>query len=383
MKPHLPPAARGPLGRRLTAAAAFGRLELPVCEDCRRVQYPLRERCGACLSDRLRWAPVEPSGTLLASTKIRHSNEPYFQARRPIPIGSVALDAGPVAICFLGRGCDTPGRRVRIVNQLDRAGEGILIALAEHASPEEANVMSDPNREIAGRTVLVTGANGGIGRALVAVFRKAGAAEVIEVGGPSFGRDRSLDVTDAGAVEALARELGGRIDILVNNAGANANSGALAADRTEGARREMEVNYFGLLSMLRAFTPAMRARRSGVIINILSMLSHVNLPALGSYCASKAAAQSLTQAARAELMPWGIRVIGVLPGAVDTRMSERVPPPKLAPAQLADAVVKAIQEGNEDVYPGAVAERVYEAWRRDPKALEREMATRLPPARDL
>jgi NAD(P)-dependent dehydrogenase (short-subunit alcohol dehydrogenase family) len=239
--------------------------------------------------------------------------------------------------------------------------------------------MSDPNREISGKVVLVTGSNGEIGREFVAAFRAAGAAEVIEVGGRTAGNGmRSLDVTDRSAVEALAAALAGQVDILVNNAGVNGNVGVLSAETDAAAHREMAVNYFGLLNMIRAFTPPMRERRQGVLVNMLTVLSHVNLPLAGSYCASKAAAYSLTQAARAELAPFNVRVCGILPGAVDTRMSAHSPPPKLAPADLARAVITALREGVEDLYPGAVAERMYAALRSDPKTLEKALAARLP-----
>ncbi len=239
--------------------------------------------------------------------------------------------------------------------------------------------MSDPNCEIAGKVVLVTGANGGIGRTLATAFRKAGAAEVLEIGGLGAPEGMTkLDVTNRSAVEALAASLGARVDILVNNAGFNGNSGALAAAEDRNARQEMEVNYFGLLNMIRAFSPAMRQRQQGVIVNMLSILSHVNLPMLGSYCASKAAALSLTEAARAELAPYGVRVCAIFPGAVDTRMSAHIPPPKLAPAQLADAVMKALLDGLEDIFPGAAAAGLHAAMRVDRKAVEKEMASRLP-----
>ncbi|MBI3516178.1 MAG: SDR family NAD(P)-dependent oxidoreductase, partial [Proteobacteria bacterium] len=95
-------------------------------------------------------------------------------------------------------------------------------------------------------------------------------------------------------------------------------------------------------------------------------------------CASKAAAWSMTQALRGELAPRGIRVIGIFPGAVDTRMSENFPPPKLAPAEVAKAVVDAILNGHEDVYPGAMAEGLIAGLRADAKAVERELAAYVP-----
>ncbi|WJR75829.1 SDR family NAD(P)-dependent oxidoreductase [Bradyrhizobium sp. NP1] len=239
--------------------------------------------------------------------------------------------------------------------------------------------MVTPNQEVGGKVVLVTGSNGDIGRELVLAFRAAGVAEVIEVGGRNApdGVNR-LDVTDAAGVFSLASSLEGKVDILVNSAGINDNVGILSAESADHARREMEVNYFGLLNVVRAFAPPMRDRRQGVIVNMLSILSHVNLPICGSYCASKAAAYSLTQAIRGELAPYNVRVCGVFPAAVDTRMSIKSPPPKLAPKELANHVILALREGIEDLYPGVVAERMHAALRSAPKSLEKALSARLP-----
>lgn len=172
--------------------------------------------------------------------------------------------------------------------------------------------MNEANRKIVGKTVLITGASGGIGSALVRAFLSRGASYVLAASrtlvtaSPRVLPIR-LDVTDPVNVASLADKCATTVDILVNNAGVNGNSGALEPDSLETAREEMEVNYFGSLSVIRAFAPAMRKRGSGVIVNMLTMLSHVNLPAMGSYCASKSALLSLTQAVRAELASSGVR----------------------------------------------------------------------------
>ena len=246
--------------------------------------------------------------------------------------------------------------------------------------------MTAMNQVVAGKRVLVTGANGGIGAALVDAFLAAGAAEVIAAARQTLARrERVLparvDITDIPAVMSLAARHGAEIDILVNNAGFNGNTGALEPASPEAARAEMEVNYFGTLNMLRAFGGAMRVRGNGVIVNMLTMLSHVNLPMMGSYCASKAAVLSLTQAARAELAPAGVRVVAILPSAVDTRMSAGSAAPKLSPAEVAAATVRAVAEGVEDCYPGQAATEFYAAFRQDPKALEKRLAGRLPARR--
>jgi len=246
--------------------------------------------------------------------------------------------------------------------------------------------MSDPNREISGKVVLITGANGGMGGALIAAFTNAGASEVIAAtrtamnGGLGGARQLTLDVTDIDAVEAAAGALAMKVDILVNNAGVNGNTRIFTENAMTAARREMEANYFGTMSMIRAFAPVMKKRGEGVIVNMLTVLSHVNLPTMASYCASKAATLSLTQAARAELAASGVRVLAVLPGLVDTRMSERAPPPKLSPHEVAQAMIEGIRNGLEDIYPGEVATKLRAALQADLKQVERQMAARLPPA---
>lgn len=218
----------------------------------------------------------------------------------------------------------------------------------------------------AGKTVLVTGASGGIGQALVAAFAAAGAARVIAAdrsaasaaAGGSTARpvERcALDITDSSAVEACARRLGHEIDILVNNAGVNGNCGMFTADAESAARSEMQVNYFGLLHMLRAFAPVMAERGSGTIVNLLSFTAFTGMPGLASYSASKAAARALTLAAGADLAPRGVRVIGVYPRAVDTAMSAHLPIEKMAPDALAQEILRAIDAGRDELFPGPAA----------------------------
>ena len=386
-RPDLPPRTRGRPARRLTSAAALGRFELPVCVACGHVQYPVGETCGQCFSDDLTWRAVERGGTVLATTAIRHATEAYFQKLRPVRIGTVKLDAGPVVLARLSADVAKAGKRVAMSNQLDRSGEAVLCASAEGTRSVE-NILADPNREIAGRTVLVTGANGGIGRAIVAAFLDAGASEVIAAtrsgnapefeGGDARITQIAMDLSDRASVRTAAEGVGARVDILVNNAGVTAISGFFEGDDTGGARREMDINYFGTLEVLRAFAPHMKARQQGVILNVLTVLAHVCLPSMGSYCASKAAALSLTQGVRAELLPWGVRVCAIFPSTVDTEASADSPPPKLAPKRVAAEIVRMIAEGEEDCYPGDIARELAAAIRRDAKTVEREMALALP-----
>jgi NAD(P)-dependent dehydrogenase (short-subunit alcohol dehydrogenase family)/uncharacterized OB-fold protein len=388
-RPDLPPRLRGRPARRLTSAAALGRFELPVCQACKTVQYPIREICMNCLSDKLKWESVIASGEVLAATLIRHATDPYFQAHRPLGFGSVKLDAGPVVVARFAPGSAIAGDRVQLQNHLDRSGEAILIAVPEKTLTRET-VLPDPNREISGKTILITGADGGIGRALVKAFLNANAGKVIAATRKKTPAKKdedarveqvALDVTDQKALEEFAASSGAKIDILINNAGFTAASGLIDADTMDGARHEMDVNYFGTLATIRALAPQFKARKQGVVVNVLSILAHVCLPSMGSYCASKSATLSLTQGVRAELLPWGIKVCAVFPSTVDTQASAASPPPKLSPAQVANDIVKMIRDGVEDAYPGSIASDLIAAIRHDGKVVEREMAMALPEPR--
>jgi NAD(P)-dependent dehydrogenase (short-subunit alcohol dehydrogenase family) len=239
--------------------------------------------------------------------------------------------------------------------------------------------------DIAGSIALVSGANRGIGAAFVDELLGRGAAKVYaatRAGQPVAVADRrvvpvTLDVTDQGQVDAAAAACGD-VTLLVNNAGVNFNSGLLAAPSIDNARIEIETNYLGTLRMCRAFAPVLGRNGGGCIVNMISILALVQLPLMGSLCASKAALWSLTQGVRAELAKQGTLVVGVLPGAVETRMTEGVPVPKIKPAEVARAALDAVTTGTEEVYPSQMAQGWLAQYRADPKALEKELAAYLP-----
>jgi short-subunit dehydrogenase len=109
-------------------------------------------------------------------------------------------------------------------------------------------------------------------------------------------------------------------------------------------------------------------------VNLLSVYALANFPPHGTFSASKAAAHSLAQCLRAEMRPAGVRVANVFPGPIDDEWNQLLLPPKVAPEALARAVVSALRDGVEDVYPGDVAQEWLERWRENPKALERELS---------
>ncbi len=243
--------------------------------------------------------------------------------------------------------------------------------------------------EITGKVALVTGANGGIGGFFVDRLLELGAARIYVAARnltkveQLVARDGErivpieLEVTNPASVAAAAAACPD-VAILVNNAGTSFNHGLIAAENLDGARAEMEVNYFGMLSMCRAFAPILKHNGGGAIVNIASLLGKVNLPFSGTYSASKAAAISMTHGVRAELAGQGTLVIAVMPGTVDTELAKDWPNPKVAPAEVARAALQAVLDGVEDVYPGEQAIQVAAQLLVDPKGVEKYMATFLP-----
>jgi NAD(P)-dependent dehydrogenase (short-subunit alcohol dehydrogenase family)/uncharacterized OB-fold protein len=391
--PTLPPAARSRAALGLTAAAALGRFELQQCRDCGAVQYPPREACQKCLSILLDWKPQPEGGELLAQTVLHHSNDLFFRERLPWRLGLVKLDCGPIVVAHLH---ESATQRVRVRAALDRAGQAVIAALPDKEGSDMADdrqlreFTCDPKQ----RKVLVSDGKTALGQALVKEMALA-KAELIWVGYAEpwkkfAGFDElqkipqvtlvPLDVTDSKNVRELAAEIAGKVDIVVNNAEYHRTAGISARQGVETARAEMDVNYFGLLRLAQEFGPAMRSRgadgRASAVawVNVLSIYALANFPPHGTFSASKAAAHSLAQCLRAEMRPAGVRVVNVFPGPIDDEWSQLLPPPKVAPAALARAVVSALRDGVEDVYPGDVAQEWLARWRDNPKALERELS---------
>jgi NAD(P)-dependent dehydrogenase (short-subunit alcohol dehydrogenase family) len=233
---------------------------------------------------------------------------------------------------------------------------------------------------------LVSGANRGLGRCFVETLLAGGAAKVYAAARDpatlQFDDPRvvpvQLDVTQPDQVAAAAA-LASDITLLINNAGINRLNRLFDAADPMAAREEMEVNYFGTLSMCRAFAPLLiqHAGKGAAIMNVLSILSRVALPPMGSLCASKAAALRMTEAFRAELAPHAVRVLGILPGAIDTDMSRDHPPPKLAVAEVVDAALAALEGGPDEVYVGEMAQGVAAGLAHDRRAVQAQFASYL------
>jgi NAD(P)-dependent dehydrogenase (short-subunit alcohol dehydrogenase family) len=236
---------------------------------------------------------------------------------------------------------------------------------------------------------LVTGANGGIGQYYIEALRIAGVARIyagarnpnslteIVAKDPQRIIPISLDIVDEQSIIAAAEKCKD-VTLLINNAGIGLLKSLISATDLKSARSEMEVNYFGTLAMCRAFAPVLKSNGSGAIVNMLSILGKVNFPMNASYSASKAAAILMTQGVRAELAAQGTLVVGVMPGTVDTEGSKIFPPPKVAPEVVAQEALQAVIDQVEDVYPGEQAKEMVAQLLKDPKALEKMMATMVP-----
>jgi NAD(P)-dependent dehydrogenase (short-subunit alcohol dehydrogenase family) len=230
--------------------------------------------------------------------------------------------------------------------------------------------------KIAGSTVLVTGANRGLGKALVeealrrgAIRVYAGARQPLE-NADSRVTPLMLDVTNAAQIRAAAETVGA-LDILINNAGI---SGPDDFGDRAALERLLAVNLFGTYDLTRAFLPVL-ARSRGVIVNVLSLAALAAVPFDSLYSISKAAAFSLTQSLRALLAGQGVSVHAVLPGPIDTDMAPGLDIPKAAPESVARAIFDGVEKGDEEIFPDPMSETIAEGWRSGAvKALQRQFA---------
>jgi NAD(P)-dependent dehydrogenase (short-subunit alcohol dehydrogenase family) len=251
----------------------------------------------------------------------------------------------------------------------------------------------DKIMKIQDATVLVTGANRGIGSAFVHALLQAGAKKVY-----ATARDLNslqavtaldahrviplqVDITDRELVNALPAKAKD-VNLLINNAGILA-FGSILEVPTETIASQFETNFYGPLNMARAFVPVIERNHGGAsasqlpggaIVNILTLVALASMPGLSVYNASKAAAWSMTQSLRASVAEKGIIIHGVFPGAVDTEMLAGVEMAKTSPNDIAVAVLSGIEAEQEDIFPDPMSAQVYMAWKQDHKAVEKQFA---------
>jgi NAD(P)-dependent dehydrogenase (short-subunit alcohol dehydrogenase family) len=236
--------------------------------------------------------------------------------------------------------------------------------------------------KIAQKTILVTGANRGIGRALIEEVLRRGAARVYAGTRSALQHaDRrvtplTLDVTNAAQIQRAVQEVGS-LDVLFNNAGI-----ALFDDLSdpEAIERHLAVNFHGPFKVTHAFLPLLK-RSQGAIVNILSLAALAPLPVTPSYSISKAAAHSMTQTLRAYLAGKGVTVHAVFLGPIDTDMTRGFEIPKASPEAAAQGIIDGLEKGEEDIFPDPASQTLAEGWRTGVvKAFEHQYATFLPPS---
>jgi len=201
---------------------------------------------------------------------------------------------------------------------------------------------------------FVTGANRGLGREFTRALLERGAAKVYGAARDPYTITEpgvvpvALDITDPGAVAAAAA-LAGDVTLLINNAGTSSGGSLLTASDSDRIRSDFNTNVFGTADVARAFAPILGANGGGAMLNVLSALSFVTLPAAAGYSASKAAAWSLTNALRLALLSQGTQVVALHVGFMDTDMVAHLAVPKIDPRIVAQAALNGIEDGRHEV----------------------------------
>ena len=234
---------------------------------------------------------------------------------------------------------------------------------------------------IANKTVLITGANRGIGRALVNEALRRGAKRVYagrRNGELQNADDRvtplRLDVTNLSQIQRAVDEVD-TLDVLINNAGVAIYDDLSNSDAIE---QHLSVNFLGMFKVTRAFLPLLQ-RSSGAIIHSLSLVALAPLPVIPSYSISKAAASNMTQSLRALLAGQGVTVHGVFLGPIDTDMNRGFDIPKASTESAARGIFDGLEKGEEDIFPDPASQSIAEGWRTGAaKALERQFAAFVP-----
>lgn len=218
--------------------------------------------------------------------------------------------------------------------------------------------------KLANATVLVTGANRGLGLAFAREALKRGARKVY-----AGARDPAsvtlagvvpvkLDVTKPEEIAAVARELGD-VTLLINNAGIAATGGFLAEGSVEAAQRHLDTNFFGPLRLTQAFAPVLAKNGGGAILNVLSIASWINGPLLGNYGMSKSAAWAMTNGTRIELREQNTQVLALHVGFIDTDLTNGFDVPKSKPEDVVRTTLDALEAGASEVLADEVTRQVH------------------------
>ena len=244
-----------------------------------------------------------------------------------------------------------------------------------------STVKFNPNE----KTALVSGANRGIGRAIVVELLEKGARKVYAGARnvdslaslqETYG-DRlvplALDVTNPATI-ALAAAQVEDLDLLVNNAGVLVFGSVLAENAEESLKQNLDVNVFGVINLSNAMADKLKKESETAIVNISSMAGLGNMPMLGTYSVSKAAVHSITQGIRAEMAPHNTLVTGVYPGPIKTDMTVGFDMEMDTPQNVAQSIVQGLSDGTEDVYPDMMSREAGTYYASSPKGIEQQFA---------
>jgi NAD(P)-dependent dehydrogenase (short-subunit alcohol dehydrogenase family) len=216
----------------------------------------------------------------------------------------------------------------------------------------------------AGKTVLVTGANRGLGQALVEEALRRGAKRVYGGSRQPFSHPDErvlpliLDVTNPAQIQEAVDEVES-LDILINNAGVSVPDDL--SDRS-AFEQHLAVNLYGTLDVTRAFLPSLKRSR-GAVVNVVSLGAVAAVPVLPAYSVSKAASLSLSQSLRALLAGRGVSVYAVLPGPIDTDMVRDLDIPKTSPEDVARGTLDGVERGEEEIFPDPMSQSLADGWR--------------------
>jgi len=235
--------------------------------------------------------------------------------------------------------------------------------------------------QLTNKTVFVTGANRGIGKALVEALLQhpvkkiyATARDISAL--PDFADARvvpvTLDITKPDQIQA-AVTLAQDVDVLINNSGVLSMASVVSGE-PDALRYDMDVNYYGTLAITRAFVPVLAEHEGAAIANVLSVVSLASMIGIGGYSASKAALFSATQAMRAELKVQGISVHAIFPGPIDTDMAKEFAMQKASAQETAENILAGLLADAEDIFPDPMSTQLGQLWATNPKALEAAFA---------
>lgn len=339
--PALPPLLRSRAALGMTGPASTGRFALQSCEVCGTVQYPPQEFCRQCLSPDLIWRDQDREAEVLAEATVYHSLEPAFSTTAP-HTGLVRHGSGVVLVAFLAQGCRI-GETVELSYGFAPGGSVVVHAAPPATDNEKTMAMTTEFRPLAGLNCYLTDSRSRLGQACKAALLGAGAAQVQD--------SASVHIDDSA------------VDLVVET------SWYGDGESTGDLEQCVETHQ----ALAARFAPGL-AKRAGAWVSVLSFAALSAYPDQPRHSTEMAVAQALTVSLRSRLHRQGARLVAAYPAKLDVKAHQSIAGSTLSWSSLAAALVFALHEGHEDVYPDPQSRLWLEQLKQDRKALEREMA---------